>query len=191
MSFEARCRKVFRTFPSALLAVSLPIASQPSFAQTNDTARAVGGILGIFGAIAQSAARDKAQKEWSALSTPAQFCMSTALRQQRIDLANVINAGILPGDARLGPLIQRCDAIVGRTLKANVPCRVANSRGQPVQTICNEAYAMSDRGRTAIISFEDYITYSLNGSQVGILGVEQEQVRAARLKKEEDDEKAA
>ena len=123
-----------------LISATMPTAYAQS-RQAQDTAGAIGNL---FGALAKAGAKSKAQKGWAQISEPVKACLNITLESKKLTVEQLLAAGISPSDERVSPLVTSCNQIMAAQLQTNIPCNVTNSKGQQVQSICNQVFAKDE-----------------------------------------------
>ena len=174
-------RRLLTILVLSMLAVG---GSQTAYAQSNNTANTVGGIVGLFAGIAQAGAKADAQKKWMQVAEPVRACVNVAYSSKGVTLDQIYNEGIAPSDQRIAPVINFCNATMTRQLRQNFACNVQNSKGQQVTSICSEGFARPVNGSLTAASTEDYITAAMNGEKVQIAAIETGAGRTARERAE-------
>jgi hypothetical protein len=158
-------RRLLTILVLSMLAVG---GSQTAYAQSNNTANTVGGIVGLFAGIAQAGAKADAQKKWMQVAEPVRACVNVAYSSKGVTLDQIYNEGIAPSDQRIAPVMNFCNATMTRQLRQNFACNVQNSKGQQVTSICSEGFARPVNGSLTAASTEDYITAAMNGEKVQV-----------------------
>ena len=158
-------RRLLTIVVLSMLAVG---GSQTAYAQSNNTANTVGGIVGLFAGIAQAGAKADAQKKWMQVAEPVRACVNVAYSSKGVTLDQIYNEGIAPSDQRIAPVMNFCNATMTRQLRQNFACNVQNSKGQQVTSICSEGFARPVNGSLTAASTEDYITAAMNGEKVQV-----------------------
>lgn len=98
---------------SGLVIMALVLGTTP-ISRADDTAKIVGGILGILIDAAQASAQKKALKKWQGLDGAVIVC----LRQLGIEPNDLIKGAVGPDDNRVRPYVERCQqAIEARRLQ--------------------------------------------------------------------------
>ncbi len=164
-----------------LISATMPTAYAQS-RQAQDTAGAIGNL---FGALAKAGAKSKAQKGWAQISEPVKACLNITLESKKITVEQLLAAGISPSDERVSPLVTSCNQIMAAQLQTNIPCNVTNSKGQQVQSICNQVFAKDENGQIFEVSRDDFLRAAGNGEKVQIAVLELSSANSARLAEEE------
>jgi hypothetical protein len=164
-----------------LISATMPAASAQS-RQAQDTAGAIGNL---FGALAKAGAKSKAQKGWAQISEPIRACLNTTLEPKKLTVEQLAAAGISPSDERISPLVTSCNQIMAAQLQTNIPCNVTNSKGQQVQSICNQVFAKDENGQIFEVSRDDFLRAAGNGEKVQIAVLELSSANSARLAEEQ------
>lgn len=167
----------------AIGGLSLNVATE-ALAQTNSGQNAAGGILGLFGTIAQEAAKSNARKRWDQTTPEIKQCVNTMFAAKNISVDQIAAAGIAPNDARISQLVASCQTIMTAQPKTNFPCNVTNSKGQQVATTCNESFAKEVNGSLVPISRDDFLRAAGNGEKVQVANFEAVAAQNARLAEE-------
>ncbi len=163
-----------------LISATMPTASAQS-RQAQDTAGAIGNL---FGALAKAGAKSKAQKGWAQISEPVKACLNITLESKKLTVEQLLAAGISPSDERISPLVTSCNQIMAAQLQTNIPCNVTNSKGQQVQSICNQVFAKDENGQIFEVSRDDFLRAAGNGEKVQIAVLELSSANSARLAEE-------
>lgn len=167
---------------SALAICGLPLSvATEADAQTNSGQSAAGGILGLFGTIAQEAAKSNARKKWDQTTPDIKQCVNTMFAAKNISVDQIIAAGIAPNDPRISQLVASCQVIMTTQPKTNFPCNVTNSKGQQVATTCNESFAKEVNGSLTPISRDEFLRAAGSGEQVQVANFETVAAQNARL----------
>ena len=164
-----------------LISATMPTAYAQS-RQAQDTAGAIGNL---FGALAKAGAKSKAQKGWAQISEPVKACLNITLESKKLTVEQLLAAGISPSDERVSPLVTSCNQIMAAQLQTNIPCNVTNSKGQQVQSICNQVFAKDENGQIFEVSRDDFLRAAGNGEKVQIAVLELSSANSARLAEEE------
>lgn len=176
-------RKTVTYISGIALCTAFPAA--PAFSQNDPTANAIGGIVGLFGAIGQAAARSNAQKKWDQVRQDVRTCVAITLSPRRIVMDQIIGAGIAPTDQRIAPIVNMCSAVIDTPLRNDFACTVKNSEGAEVETRCYESYAKTVNGSLVPISRQDVFDLAGRGEKVDSGNFEIDSARSARLQAEE------
>ncbi len=131
-----------------------------------------------------SAQSRQAQKGWAQISEPVRACLNTTLESKKLTVEQLVAAGIAPSDERISPLVTSCNQIMAAQLQTNIPCNVTNSKGQQVQSICNQVFAKDENGQIFEVSRDDFLRAAGNGEKVQIAILETSVANAARLESE-------
>lgn len=131
-----------------------------------------------------SAQSRQAQKGWAQISAPIRACLNTTLEPKKLTVEQLSAAGISPSDERISPLVTSCNQIMAAQLQTNIPCNVTNSKGQQVQSICNQVFAKDENGQIFEVSRDDFLRAAGNGEKVQIAILETSVANAARLEGE-------
>lgn len=169
---------------AAAFAVVLATSSMPVAAQSNKAGDTIGALGNLFGALAQAGAKSKAQKGWAQTNEQVRACVNTTLSSKKIAVDQLIAAGISPTDARVSPLVTSCNQIMSAQLQTNIACNVTNSKGQQVQSLCNQVFAKDVNGQLTEVSRDDFLRAAGAGEKVQVAILETSAANAARLEGE-------
>lgn len=167
----------------ALSVLSLGFAHQ-SFAQTNSGENAVRGILGLFGTIAQEAAKSNARKKWDQTSPDIKQCVNTMFATKNVNVDQIIAAGISPTDQRIAPVVTLCQTVMTAKLRTDFACDVTNTKGQQVQTTCTQSFAKAVNGSLVPVTRDDFLRAAANGEKVEVGNFETTAAQNTRLAEE-------
>lgn len=142
-------------------------------------------IVGLFGAVAKGIAQADVQKSWKAVPVETRSCLDTAFSPKNANVEGLIRSGVKANDPRLSELMNFCQAVMGRQLRNNFPCKTPNGAGQNVETLCYEQFVSTGNGEVRPLDRDAFIRLAVSGGAVQIATLEMPAARSNRMQAEQ------
>jgi hypothetical protein len=180
---------LFRAVTASCLALSINAVAA---SERTQMAQAV-QLIEMLGGMMAAAQMQRAQELWRAEPELRRHCIERALARERLGLGNLIRAGIMPGDPRIGHITRECRRFEATSLRSNFRCTLTNERAEATQTWCMQAFVHADQrgGERQPLDPRAAIDLHFQGTPVTIAEIETDTGRRERHERGEARRRAA